>query len=1388
MAGMVIMQSMWVFANQADMDAGFETRGTPWFEWDVSTTTEQSDGKIIVGWTFTSYQWTPANSIIRLNSDGSRDTSFAIGSWFNDTVNTIAIQSDGKIIVGWMFTSYQWSGANGIIRLNANGSRDNSFDIGDWFYRISSIVIQSDNKILIWWFFNNYKWVPANNIIRLNADWSRDNSFIIGSGFNSDVSDIKIQSDDKIIIGGSFTSYQWTTANRIIRLNSDGSIDTSFAIGSWFNNSVSTIAIQPDEKILVGGWFTSYQWSSANRIIRLNSDWSIDTSFAIGSGFNDPTRSIAIQSDDKIIVWGYFTTYQWSGANKIIRLNTNGSKDTSFDIGSGFGGNWLMIADIITISIQTNGKIIVGWKFDSYNKIPSKWISRLNNTGEKDTSFDNKHGFNGSVLTSATQDDGKILVGWTFTYFEGVPTNRIVRLNTDGSIDTSFAIGSGFNDKIYKIKIQDDGKVLVWGFFTNYNGTSTRGIIRLNTDGSRDTSFAISNKNSITDFVLQSDGKIVIVSYFNGEITRLHTNGSIDTSFNTETPNGIISSIAIQSDGKMIIGGEFNNISAPWYIDIWLGGMPYGADYCASDSNITDQESCEAASYCDDGSSPDQATCETYVCSDPAYETEEDCTTNENTWYLRGTWLNYWYTRFFGNMDGNIIRFNSDWSIDTSFAVGPAFDYSVMDVEIQDDGKILVWGTFQSYNYDWVPANNIIRLNSDGSRDISFDMGDWFKNIVSSINKTPYIYTISKQDDGKILVWGEFTEYDWVPANSIIRLNSDGSRDISFDIGDGFIPITEKTSIWTYIYNSVYTTNIGFDGHIFIGGNFGGYNWVPAGYFTSLYGNSPVVDLPASSDQSTVNTAFMSKWYTESNWTFVGTTPISLAATDGNIPLDLSIQNNNITVTLDANTKFEHADSNIEYTGLIYVPSSQIINTVNNEAVISSFNVGNNSGAIELTWGLTTISLPALGQTIGQAIQVSYSNDNWISWISELITQVIDKNGVPTVEFSTDHFADFALTLTADTISPVGTISYNTTGTTANDVVATLSLNEAGTITNNNGNTTYTFTDNGSFTFEFTDTSGNTGSTTATVNWIDKTTPIGTISYNTTGSTANDVIATLNVNEPATITNNNGLSSYTFTDNGSFTFEFVDTAWNTGSTIATVNWINKTVADTGSTTTGSTTTGWGSSSSSNTSSNSSSSPYFNNPIPSVIDEIWELLHGAADEKVGSIKDSRYPTESNNAYLWAYKMGITKFPTIQQANLDGKLYRSHLAKMISEYAVKQLKKTTNTGANCIFSDMTNQSTEMKVYAQAACQLGLMGLKSDGTPDTKFNPTAEVTRAQFGTTLSRLLYGASNNEKVGGERYTSHLNALKAAGIMTKIEKPTMDELRGNVFLMLMRTVK
>jgi len=165
----------------------------------------------------------------------------------------------------------------------------------------------------------------------------------------------------------------------------------------------------------------------------------------------------------------------------------------------------------------------------------------------------------------------------------------------------------------------------------------------------------------------------------------------------------------------------------------------------------------------------------------------------------------------------------------------------------------------------------------------------------------------------------------------------------------------------------------------------------------------------------------------------------------------------------------------------------------------------------------------------------------------------------------------------------------------------------------------------------------------------------------------------------------------------------------------------------------------------------------------------------------SINWSTFSNELNNAYLYAYSIGITTMPTIQQANIEGNLIRAHMAKMMVNYAIKVLGKTLNTWALCEFNDIANQSTEMKLYIKLSCQLGLMGQWI-----TDFNPNGTVTRAQFGTVLSRAIRGDEYN-MTGNIYYTNHLQALKDNNIITNTN-PELKELRWYVMLMLMRAAE
>lgn len=164
----------------------------------------------------------------------------------------------------------------------------------------------------------------------------------------------------------------------------------------------------------------------------------------------------------------------------------------------------------------------------------------------------------------------------------------------------------------------------------------------------------------------------------------------------------------------------------------------------------------------------------------------------------------------------------------------------------------------------------------------------------------------------------------------------------------------------------------------------------------------------------------------------------------------------------------------------------------------------------------------------------------------------------------------------------------------------------------------------------------------------------------------------------------------------------------------------------------------------------------------------------------------FSPELNQAYSYARQIGITTMPTIERANMTGTLIRQDLAKMMSNFTINVLDKKPNTGMHCIFQDMQNSTAEMKIYVKLACQLGLMWLASDGAPNTNFFPEIEVTRAQFGTVLSRALRGDTYNDATAENYFTEHLRALHTIGIMKNIYDPLMLEIRWYVMIMMMRS--
>ncbi len=451
-------------------------------------------------------------------------------------------------------------------------------------------------------------------------------------------------------------------------------------------------------------------------------------------------------------------------------------------------------------------------------------------------------------------------------------------------------------------------------------------------------------------------------------------------------------------------------------------------------------------------------------------------------------------------------------------------------------------------SYSWSAVNYIARLNSSGTKDTSFVIGSGFDSVVRSLKI---------QSDGKIIAGWMFTNYSWITANGIIRLNTNGTKDTLFTVWSWFnFPINAL---------AIQTTN-----WILVWGNFTTYNWVAAWYLVSLYGDSDVVILPNSSDTTTIINRFTSKWYIQASWDLVWSKGISLTETNGNIPASLSLRNQDIKLIIPAATQFKKADNVIPYDGIVSVPMTKNIGSVDNEQVISAFKVGSTSESIKLTGGVATLSVPASGKNIGDIVQIYYSEDNGVTWYPQTMGFVTSQNGLPYISFTTNHFTDFAVTVPSGSFTGTFIINNDVTSTSSTGVILSISVTPVATFMrfsndgiNRSAREAYGISKARSLStgywektvyVEF-DTNWDgiyDIQTNDTINYIAPWTMI--YSRPAWTMTNSDVIATLTLNDSGTIV---GTGVYTFTWNGTHAFDYYDASGSVGTAIATVTWIDK---------------------------------------------------------------------------------------------------------------------------------------------------------------------------------------------------------------------------------------
>lgn len=666
-----------------------------------------ADGSCVIGGEFTAVGGVTRNRIARVLPDGSVDAAFNPN--INGQVSAIVVLPDGRLVVGGSFTTAGGLARQGLARLSAAGVVDTSYAPAAVGGAVLALAVQSDGRILAGGQFTSLAGASRPALGRLNPDGSPDTSF--DATVNGEVRTLAVLRDGNIAVGGTFTTAGEGAANGLVRLRQNGALDFPYATSP--GTVVHSLVAWPDGKLAV-----ALTTGSQNQVVQFPNAPGSPPAINVSG----PVHSLSMQSDGRVLAAGNFTTAGGQPRNHLFRFTRSGALDALATVAS---------AEVRCAAVQPDGKIVVGGNFTTIGARPRNRLARMYADGRVDHSFNPgsdafELGRNGTVALIAQQPDGLLLAGGFQHTLAGQVRIGLGRLYADGELDTPFnpAAGPAGTSPVVNCAVvqEEEAMIIVGGNFRQMGGLLRSNLARLNADGTVDSGFTanvtfeeIWAEPVVSALALQPDGKILVGGNFNRvggvartNLARLNANGTVDTSFNPEA-SGMVETLAVQDDGKILAGGSFTTI----------GGA----------------------------------------------------------------------SRSF------IARLNADGTADSTF--NPGADSAVYSLVLQPDGRILVGGNF--YSLGGATKNQLGRLNANGSLDTTFHapvVGDF-----------PRIHSIALQANGMLVVSGAFTFISGTRRNQIARLFPNGTLDTTWNpnaTGTEYVP----------------TVGLMDDGKCIAGGNF----------------------------------------------------------------------------------------------------------------------------------------------------------------------------------------------------------------------------------------------------------------------------------------------------------------------------------------------------------------------------------------------------------------------------------------------------------------------------------------------------------------------------------------------------------------------------------------
>lgn len=698
------------YTPAGSFDAAFSAQVAT-YDWQPTLVVEQPDAKLLVASFQTQIGATTRATIIRLNADGTPDFTLNVGAITTGLINDLVVQADGKILLAGSFTQIGNQTVNRLVRLNSDGSFDAAFRALNTGTDgpVRALSLQTDGKILVAGDFNSITGRTAPTIARLNADGSFDGSFNAQSPSSSLAVGIALQPDGNVLVlaGTAAGITGGAGANRrLVRLLPTGALDASFTGGQssvlgFATRSYQPVQALPNGSILVSTTGRTSTQTPVSQLVRINSAGVVDASFQFSAAELTPNRTppaYQALATGQVLVASEPIRYSNGPIQRlaVVLLAPSGTLDGSFR-------PLLEQPGIVhALARQTDGNILVGGNFSSFNGTVANNIARVLPSGLLDVTYTQQAQANGNVYDLALQPNGLLLVAGEFDAIGGGNRTGLSRLLTNGQADVGFSASLALTSSVAaipavrKIALQPNGSVFAAGIFRRTAGPLAENFVSILPNGQADVNFqpaADLTTGTITCLLVQPDGNVLVGTYdfvplsatspVAPRLQRLLANGTADQSF-APLPGALpgsfagVSALALDANGR-VLADDFSvlatSTTATTFIQRLLpNGVPDTSFSTTAGLNLTGNSEVNAI------------------------------TVQPNGRILLGGFLNVGSTTFYSGC----ARLLANGSVDTSFDLNQSPDITANDIVVQPDGALVIGGDFTTVS--GLPVMGLTRL------------------------------------------------------------------------------------------------------------------------------------------------------------------------------------------------------------------------------------------------------------------------------------------------------------------------------------------------------------------------------------------------------------------------------------------------------------------------------------------------------------------------------------------------------------------------------------------------------------------------------------------------------------------------------------------------------